>query len=521
MRRRTFLSASSLTIAAGATTARAATPGAANAAVLGRFAFRPLPLGAVRPRGWLRGQLAVQAAGLSGHLDEFWPSLGTTSGWQGGDGDSWERGPYYLDGLVPLAYLLGDQALIAKVRPWLDFMHRSARPDGWFGPKKLHDRWPLSVAMKVLMQHHEVTGDARSLSVVRGYMQWLAANPPDWPDKNWRGVRAGENALAALWLLLRGGDGGALETARGIFAASFDWTRYFADFPFPGAAYAKPVAHGMLDHGVNIAMALKYPGLRWALTGDARHRDAVLAGLASLDAHHGQVGGRFSCDEHLSGRKPTQGTELCTVVEEMFSLEVLLAILGDAALADRTEALAYNGLPGALTPDCWAHQYDQQANQVLVSVARRGWSSNDETANLYGLEPHTGCCTANMHQGWPKLVSHMWMATPDGGLAAVLHGPSEVRAKVSGREVTITAETEYPFDGEIAYTVRAPRSVAFPLHLRVPAWAQGARAVTPDGNVDAPAGRFLVVKRTWRDGDTVRLSLPMEVRVQERDGGAI
>jgi hypothetical protein len=50
------------------------------------------------------------AAGLTGHLDERYPAVvGPRNGWLGGDGDGWERGPYWIDGLLPLAYLLQDQ----------------------------------------------------------------------------------------------------------------------------------------------------------------------------------------------------------------------------------------------------------------------------------------------------------------------------------------------------------------------------------------------------------------------------
>src|SRR6476619_4464528 len=52
--------------------------------------FLLLPLGAIRPTGWLRRQLEVQAQGLSGHLDETWPDVGPESGWLGGKGESWE-----------------------------------------------------------------------------------------------------------------------------------------------------------------------------------------------------------------------------------------------------------------------------------------------------------------------------------------------------------------------------------------------------------------------------------------------
>jgi hypothetical protein len=82
-------------------------------------AFRPLPLGRVRPAGWLLRQLRIQADGLSGHLDEFWPDL-AESGWIGGTAEGWERGPYWLDGVVPLALLLDDRRLKCKLQRWFD-----------------------------------------------------------------------------------------------------------------------------------------------------------------------------------------------------------------------------------------------------------------------------------------------------------------------------------------------------------------------------------------------------------------
>ena len=122
---------------------------------------------------------------------------------------------------------------------------------------------------------------------------------------------------------------------------------------------------GLTAHVVNNAMAIKYPGLWYQQSTDERFKNAVFSGIEKYDLNHGQAGGRFSGDEHLSGKSPDQGTELCSVVEYMFSLEELYAIFGDNRLADRLELLTYNSLPGTTTPDMWAHQYDQQSNQVL------------------------------------------------------------------------------------------------------------------------------------------------------------
>ena len=116
-------------------------------------AFEPLPLGAIRPEGWLLNQLRIQASGLSGHLDEFWPDL-VQSAWLGGDAEGWERGPYWLDGLVPLAFLLDDDVLKEKVQRWIDYILDHQQDDGWLGPigkensegtSEARDPWPRFV----------------------------------------------------------------------------------------------------------------------------------------------------------------------------------------------------------------------------------------------------------------------------------------------------------------------------------------------------------------------------------------
>ena len=485
-------------------------------------AYIKLPLGTVLPAGWLKSQLEAQAAGLTGNLDDFWPDL-VNSSWRGGDGEAWERGPYFLDGLVPLAYLLKDDHLIGKVKTWIEPILTSSRDTGWYGPAKNTDRWPLAVANKVLMQYYEATGDKRALDVITKYFRYLHNSKPDWPDKEWRGVRAMENAVAGYWLYRQTGESWILETIKSIEQNSSDWTTYYEKFPWDSAASAdKKIPlnwgpDGLTAHVVNNAMAIKYPGLWYQQSKNDRFKKAVFSGIKKYDLNHGQAGGRFSGDEHLAGKSPSRGTELCSVVEYMFSLEELYEIFGDNTLADRLERLAYNSLPGTTTPDFWAHQYDQQANQVISSAAKRDWSTNGDYSNIYGLMPNFACCLANMHQGWPKFAVSMWMATNDNGLALVSYGPSVVNARVgNAKEVTITEDTNYPFNGTVKLTINTEKAVRFPIDLRIPGWADSVTIKFKNKLVKVKNISVYKIRERWKNGDQIFIELPMQLRIEKR-----
>jgi uncharacterized protein len=492
-----------------------------NPEPLKQNAYIRLPLGSVKPEGWLLRQLQIQAEGLTGNLDEFWPDL-VNSAWRGGDSEGWERGPYYLDGLVPLAYLLDDQRLIGKSKSWIEKIIASSSDSGWYGPAKNKDRWPLAVSNKVLMQYYEASSDKRALDVLLKYFKYLHDTPPDWPDKDWRGVRAMENAVTGYWLYRQTREPWILETIESIQKNSSDWTSYYEKFPWDSAASSENrIPHiwdavGLTAHVVNNAMAIKYPGLWYQQSGDERYKKAVFEGIEKYDKNHGQAGGRFSGDEHLSGKSPDRGTELCSVVEYMFSLGELYEIFGDNTLADRLELLTYNALPGTITPDYWAHQYDQQSNQVLVNGAKRNWSSNRDFSNIYGLMPNFACCLANMHQGWPKFVENMWMATNDNGLMLTAYGPSSVKARVgNGTEIKVTEQTDYPFKGSVILTIKTPESCRFPLHLRIPAW-EGAKISWKGKSEIAPAGSTFIMKEKWLNGDQITIEFPMKLRYETR-----
>jgi hypothetical protein len=475
-------------------------------------------LGSIRPRGWLLRQLKIQAAGLTGHLDEFWPDVGQSQ-WFGGTAEGWERAPYWLDGFIPLAWTLDDPALKAKAVKYVEHIVSHQRPDGWFSPypadaaTKKYDLWAILLVDKVLAQYHDATGDGRVLNALVRSLRAMLEGLDRTPLYDWGRFRWFEGLVSVFHVYERTGETWLLELARKLRDQGFDYPAFYkgedVTVPTPRRGLWK-----WAKHVVNTGMAPKASALAWRLDPAAADRDFPRRMIDFLDRHHGQITGMFTGDECLAGKNPIQGTELCAVVEFMYSLEILAATLGDPDFGDRLERVAFNALPATFSPDMWAHQYDQQVNQVQCTInPDHMWTTNGPESNLYGLEPNFGCCTANMHQGWPKLAAHLWMRTPEGGLAAVAYAPSEARLEFKGAPISVVLDTDYPFRETLEITVKAGSGARFPLSLRVPEWAKGA-AVRVGNGPEEPMrpGTFHRLDREWKGDVRIGIRFPMAPR---------
>lgn len=484
-----------------------------------------LPLGSVKADGWLEDQLQRMATGLTGHLDVLYPHvMGERNGWLGGDGDMWERGPYWIDGLIPLAYILDDEALKTKARPWVEWALASQTEDGCFGPtvdleferglqrSNAKDWWPRMVVLKFLKQYYDATGDERVLTFLTKYFKYQHRHLTETPLNNWTywgQERGGDNLYIVYWLYNITGDGFLLELGDTIASQTADWTGRLSDRTTLTSLFTL--------HCVNLAQGMKEPVIRYQKTKDKACLDAIDIGLADIRRTIGWPTGLYGADELLHSGNPTQGSELCTAVEMMFSLEKMIEITGRTDWADLLERVTFNALPTQATDAYDARQYYQQLNQIEISKnsGRNFMTSYNGTDQLYGILCGYPCCTSNMHQGWPKFTKHLWFASDDNGLAAMVYAPCHVTAKVAdGQEVTLKEETNYPFDETIKITVSAKRKVSFPVHLRIPEWCD-APVLTVNGKACETPGKggMATIDRQWKSGDVIELTLPMKVSV--------
>ena len=507
-----------------------------NQAPLVPQAYTALPLGNIKAKGWLLKMLELQRDGLTGQLDSIYELVcGPNNGWLGGTGDGWERGPYWIDGLLPLAHLLEDDQLKAKAQEWVDWAMDHQREDGYFGPLPLPDNyekipgtqqgnredwWPKMVMLKVLQQHYMATEDKRVLELMTRYFQYQHKTLQDFPLGHWTywGNRRGADNLAVVyWLYNITGDKFLLDLGEIIHEQTYDWTGVYSGEMI---REVNPYPH---LHCVNVAQGLKAPLIYYQSHPEEQYLNAAKLGLESLKKVHGFVNGMYGGDERLHGNDPSQGSELCSAVEMMYSFEHMLPITGDIYYADYLEKVAYNVLPTQHDDQFMRKQYFQQANQVLITDEERNFYNDNYGRIVYGVLTGYPCCTTNMHQGWPKFVQNLWYATADNGLAALVYGASEVTAKVGdGTEVTFKETTSYPFSDRINFTFEADKVVRFPLHLRVPAWCETPALSVNGQQIEATATNgIIIIDRRWEKGDKVELTLPMQVQTSLWNEGSV
>jgi hypothetical protein len=506
-----------------------------------------IPCREIAPQGWIYRRLLSLADGLSGHIDEIWEDVGPQNAWLGGRGDDWERGPYYFDGLAPLAELLPVVTLKEKENLWIEELLNSQQADGFFGPSSNKDWWPRLIVMKtmtnVAASHDDEPICERITSFLVKAVAYLEYSLTQDTLEMWSYARAMELCPTLFWLINKTGEMHYLELGKKVGKSSLDWVHFFETFPLrkpmqeimPWQHYLSLLEKEKKDsaqptllqrnhdrsafilyhtsHGVNVAMALKYLAFWYQLTSDTKYLQILRNGVESLQKYHGQANGMFACDEHLSGLSPSQGTELCTVVELMFSIEEIIRITHDLSWSDWLETITFNALLTTISLDSCSHQYDQQVNQISCTTAPRDWYNNGDDSNTFGLAPNFGCCTANMHQGWPKFVQSAWMKDSDGYCCI-----SYVPYAFSDQGITIITEGNYPFDNSPVIKIHG-NGRHFTIRFHIPIWSAKNCSVSLNGESLLPTSDgVIMVERTWQD-DEIQFNFNSSIRIAEVSGG--
>ncbi len=420
----------------------------------------------INPTGWLRRQLEIQAESLNGNLDKIWPDI-RDSAWIGGNCEGWERVPYWLDGFIPLAYLLKNEDMIARAKVYIEKIINSQKHDGWICPcvddkRNEYDTWALQLISKVLVVYYECSKDERIPDILYKALKNYYKLLKNGSIKlfNWGKFRWFETMIAINFLYKHTGESWLVELTKILNEQGINYNLLIQ-------YWKRPLNKWTFEtHIVNIAMMLKSEAVSADLLGEAYSDNAEYL-YNELYQHNGTVTGIFTGDECLSGLSAIQGTELCAVVEQMYSYEWLYAYSGDEKWAERLELLAFNALPATVSDDMWTHQYLQMTNQISCEnfPGKPIFRTNGSEAHIFGLEPNFGCCTANFGQGFPKLALSIFMYN-DNVVENVILLPSELHTE----KQYIKLETEYPFKNKFKYTIEAYDNFIF--KIRIPSFAK-------------------------------------------------
>ena len=485
-----------------------------NRAPLAPAAFIKLPLGAIKPEGWIGEMLNRQGDGLAGHLGEISAWLVKKgNAWLETKGHAgWEEVPYWLRGYSDMAFILGDEKMKAEAMFWIEAILKSQREDGWFGPLIYNkdtgnDYWPNMLVLFTLQNYYEVSGDKRVIDFMTKYFKYELAQPDDKIIASyWENMRGGDNLYSVYWLYNITGEEWLLELATKLDRCTANWKM-----------------EGTLPnwHVVNIVQGFREPATYAMQSKNPAHTAATYFNFKHIRDLYGQVpGGLFGADEiaREGYDDPRQGAETCSMAEQMTSDGILTRITGDVMWADNCEDVMFNTYPAAFTPDMKSLRYITSPNMVLADAKNHSPGIHNSGPFLMMNPFSSRCCQHNHTHGLPYYIGNMVMATNDNGLMANLYGSATVKAKVGKKvAVNLKMQSNYPFEEVVRFDIEPQKAVSFPLYLRVPAWCQNAsvKINNAESYTASSNGGYIKIVRKWNKGDKVELSLPMQLTMRE------
>jgi len=180
----------------------------------------------------------------------------------------------------------------------------------------------------------------------------------------------------------------------------------------------------------------------------------------------------------------------------------LLRVTRDSRYGDSMERVMYNTVLGSLP---------------LKADGRTYYYSdyNFKGRKVYHKE-RWACCSGTL----PQVVADYRINTyfrDARGVYVNLYIPSTVKWTQGGAEISLTQKSEYPYDSQVQFEVKASRAAEFAVNLRIPSWAEGASVSVNGKREPALTGTFVTVWREWKDGDRIEVEFPLKARLEAVD----
>lgn len=482
--------------------------------------FQEQPVSSVKPSGWLSDLMQKQRRGLTGHISVIGDPF-DKEGW--GEGkpkkmDDWaqyEQNGYWADGALRLGYFIDAPELKSKVKEWINYQLSHPTASGFIGPKEFNNLWPQVVFFRAVMAEYEVTRDKNILKALyhnyhsKEYEVLVGPTGFDFPERTMLHIEI------MCWLYQKTGDVFYLNKSEETYK------QFCAlDSPFSMQSFVNDTIPR--THSVSYCETVKIPAILYMNTGKQEYLDAAVNAIKKVYKFHGMVDGLVSGNEFHDGQGTNEVHETCTASDMQWALGYLLEATGDPMYGDMIEKICFNAGLGSIARDFKSYQYYSGPNQFIAAEHSSHWNShefwymNSRDRASYKVTQRPSCCAGNLNRILPVYASRMWMKKGENGIAAMLYAPSEFRAYLSSikQEVSISEQTNYPFEGKMSFKVKLKNQARFSLWLRVPEWTKSA-AVSINGNISDTVyseGTFAEINRIFKDGDVIELYLPIKTK---------
>jgi hypothetical protein len=436
----------------------------------------------------------------------------------------------WLDAATYAGLIARDAELLQRVNEALARLARSQEADGYLGITTRIHRTPVR-GMELYEMYYVLLGLLVCADLLESDIALeTAARLGRYITHTW-GVEPGQFPLAGRFpgnghdggegtLILepivllgqRTGDSSFIEWGESTLAKWDEWLAAYPESVHTCSYTAmKQFAAGQKDvyelrenmHAHTYHMTLLGVAALHNATGNPEYRDVVLRSIDRLaDEWIFLTGGMSSGERYIPRRyyHARNDIEVCPQHTWILLLEQALRWTGDARYAAEIERDLFNHFLAAQLADGSNWSYMTPLN---------GRAQEPESPN---------CCNASGHRIAARMPTYLY-GLRDGAPAVLMVTASEATLRPDGGPaVTLRQETDFPASGRVIVRVAPEHPARFPLHLRIPPYAIGAKAWVNEGAaLSAPAGEFLVIEREWRDGDSVRLDLPFPVSCQAND----
>lgn len=476
--------------------------------------FTIIPYGNIQVGGWMRDWTLLTKEGLVGNSPAF------QKGWENGMPEPFwnEQSAYWIDGMLRTGYILNDFTLINFAQNDIDKFIKS---------KKYNPSWGMAVYGRAIMAYYKATGNPEILKAMNHFFStsdisgfWEITRTKDdlkpvfgeglTDDIQLNAKNEPRNLVQAESMLEAFSYGADSMLLKNTLTAMKKYdTRFINHFLNRQRETCNDNNGCLLSmHGVTYNEINKLWALAYLYNGNEEYLQTSINAFKEIDDNNMMPFGVNSSDENLMGVDAVGSSETCDIADFINSNVALFRITGNSTYGDKIERALFNAGATAWSYNCKKHIYSQSPNRLTL-IDDTKIKGHYEYKSIH--DPL--CCTGNITRMIPNYVLHSWMATPDNGVAAMLYGPCQLKVKVADNvTVNIVETTAYPFDELINLTISSPKSVEFPLYLRIPQWCKNP-VVSIDGKelkVSKNKNGFMVINRIWNTETKVTLTFEMQ-----------